>query len=151
MTSTLTEHTILPQAADTYDAIVDLLNEREIVFISAESSSRVQLSDDLLRVFRDVVDTLHRGDAVTVVPRATRLTTQHAADLLGVSRPTLVKLLEAGEIAYEQPSRHRYVQLNDLLAYQERQRQHRRKLLHGMAREAAERLDDEPDAIVSTR
>lgn len=49
--------------------------------------------------------------AITVAPTHTVLTTSEAADLLGISRPTLVRLLEAGEIPYEQPGRHRRVRL----------------------------------------
>ena len=64
-----------------------------------------------------------RARLITLVPRTQRLTTQEAADFLGVSRPTLVKLLEDGKIPYEQPGRHRRILFTDLLAYLERQQQ----------------------------
>jgi excisionase family DNA binding protein len=150
MATTLNEQTVLPRAAATYEALVELL-KRERVFVSSDSTDHVLLSAELLRVLRDVAGALHRGEAVTVVPRTTRLTTQQAADLLGISRPTLVKLLEGGEIPFEQPSRHRYLALSDLLAYQDRLRHRRNDLMHGLAHDAAERLDDEPDTFVSTR
>lgn len=44
---------------------------------------------------------------ITVVPQTQRLTTQEAADFLGISRPTLVKLLDQEKIPYQQPGRHR--------------------------------------------
>jgi excisionase family DNA binding protein len=50
---------------------------------------------------------MREGKAITLVPRTQRLTTQEAADFLGISRPTLVKLLEDGKIPFDQPGRHR--------------------------------------------
>lgn len=64
-----------------------------------------------------------------VAPVHQRLTRQEVADLLGVSCPTLVKLLETGEIPFEQPGRHRRVRLADVLAYRERASLERRAAL----------------------
>ena len=63
---------------------------------------------------------LAEGRPVTLSCHEPVLSTQEAADLLGVSRPTLVRLLDQGVIPYAQPRRHRRVQLADLLAYQQR-------------------------------
>ncbi|MES2170634.1 MAG: helix-turn-helix domain-containing protein [Actinomycetota bacterium] len=62
------------------------------------------------------------------------LTTQEAADFLGVSRPTLVKLLESGAIAHEKRGRHRRVTLRDLVEYQQQFRVERRARLSDIAR-----------------
>ena len=78
------------------------------------------------------------GLAITVVPQHTRLTTQEAADMLGISRPTLVRLLGDGEIPYEQRGRHRRVLLTDVLDYQQRARVEQRKQLDDLVTEAAE-------------
>lgn len=60
---------------------------------------------------------LHAGKAVTIAPQSMTLTTQQAADLLGVSRPTVVRLIKSGELAAERiGNRHRLV-LDDVLAY----------------------------------
>ena len=72
------------------------------------------------------------GEAVTIASVHQRLTTQEAADLLGVSRPTLVKLLESGEIPFEQPGRHRRVRLTDVLSYRQRRSIQRRESLDRM-------------------
>lgn len=85
-----------------------------------------------------VVDALREGKVITVVPRMQRLTTQEAADFLGVSRPTLVKLLEEGRIPYDQPGRHRRILFSDLLAYLQRQRDERRAALDRMTEDASE-------------
>jgi excisionase family DNA binding protein len=76
------------------------------------------------------------GMGVNVAPLNATLTTQEAADYLGVSRPTVVRLLDAGEIPMSRPGRHRYVRLVDLIAYAERVRKTRANALDEMAREA---------------
>ena len=73
-------------------------------------------------------------NGVTIVPLATRPTTQEAADFLGISRPTLVKLLESGAMPFETVGRHRRVTLDDLLNYQEKEQARRRTVLAQAAR-----------------
>lgn len=80
-------------------------------------------------VLVQVVNAMRAGRAITVAPLALRLTTQEAADFLGVSRPTLVKILESGAIPYEQPGRHRRVRLVDVLNYRDARRSERRATL----------------------
>ena len=89
-------------------------------------------------MLRDVLEALSQGLAITVAPVHTVLTTSQAAQLLGISRPTLVRLLESGEIPFEQPARHRRVRLADVLAYQERARRARAAGLDEMVRTSEE-------------
>jgi excisionase family DNA binding protein len=83
---------------------------------------RVELPDSVLALLHQVVEVMRRGVAVTVVPQSELLTTQRAADLLGVSRPTLIRLLENGAIPYERTGTHRRVLLHDVVAYRDRRR-----------------------------
>jgi excisionase family DNA binding protein len=73
-------------------------------------------------VLRQVINAMSQGQAVTVSPQSRTLTTQQAADLLGISRPALVKLLDAGDIPFEKVSTHRRVLLRDVLDYREKRR-----------------------------
>jgi excisionase family DNA binding protein len=82
----------------------------------------VELPVEVYRALRKVVDALRQGLAVTVAPTTLTVTTQQAADLLGVSRPTVIKLLDEGKIPYERVGTHRRVLLQDLLAYREQRR-----------------------------
>lgn len=93
----------------------------------------VELPEDVYGLLREVVSAMHRGMAITVAPHHKMLTTQEAADLLGVSRPTLVKLLESGEIQFSLVGRHRRIRITDLLEYQQRARDAREAGLDEMA------------------
>lgn len=95
--------------------------------------TEIEVPDELYGVLRDVVEALSHGMAISVAPHNTMLTTQEAADLLNISRPTLVRLLADGEIPYTMRGRHRRVLLRDVLAYQERTRSGRRRALDEMA------------------
>lgn len=90
------------------------------------------------RALRQLVDVMRQGKATRVAPQGLLLTTQEAADFLGVSRPTLVKLLEDGAIAFEKPNRHRRVRLQDLIDFQHRRRSERRAVLDQLTEEAGE-------------
>lgn len=94
---------------------------------------------EVFAVLRDVVDAMRQGQAIVVAPIDQLLTTQEAANFLGISRPTLIKLLDSGEIAYERPGagRHRRVKLQDVLDYQARKRIERREALDELTHEAA--------------
>ena len=92
------------------------------------------IPEEIFRALEQVANALANGHGVTVAPYSTQMTTQEAADFLGVSRPTLVKLLEQGEIAHEKRGRHRRVMLRDVVEFQERARSERRDALTDLAR-----------------
>jgi excisionase family DNA binding protein len=99
----------------------------------------VELSQSMFQVLLQVAAAMKAGLAVTVAPHHLTLSTQEAADLLRISRTTLVRLLETGAIPFEQPSRHRKVRLDDLLEYRKRQRSQAEQALADMVADA-ERL-----------
>jgi excisionase family DNA binding protein len=96
---------------------------------------RLEVPAPVFHALVQVATAMAHGQGVTVMPQNALLTTQEAAEFLGISRPTLVRLLEDREIAHEKRGRHRRVLLSDLLSYQERMRRERRESLTRMARE----------------
>ena len=91
-------------------------------------------------VLRQVARAMEAGASVSIEPVDRRLTTQQAADLLGISRNTLIRLLDENELPFERfgQSRHRRLRLHDVLAYRERKRADRRSRLDELTRQAAE-------------
>lgn len=87
------------------------------------------MSDTLLNLLRMI----SMGEAVTLVSVGEMLTTQRAADLLNISRPHLVKLLDAGELPHHKVGRHHRIRAEDLFAYREKRGQERRTALKELA------------------
>jgi excisionase family DNA binding protein len=96
---------------------------------------QIELPQSVFDALLHVVTAMSQGQGVTIAPHNALLTTQEAADFLGISRPTLVKLLETAEIPFEHRGRHRRVRLSDLLDYQENSRSERRQALDQLAQE----------------
>ncbi len=88
------------------------------------------------RLLVEALKALASGHAVTVVPVPAELTTQEAADILNVSRPFLIKLLDDRQIPYRRVGNRRKVHLEDVLRYKQRDDQVRQQLLDDLAREA---------------
>lgn len=111
---------VAPQSGGTFDVTLGGAGES------------VQLPRSALDLIRDVLANMAAGQGVTIVPAHAELTTQQAAQMLNVSRPHVIKLLDAGSIEYRLVGRHRRILASSLLAYQRTQM--------GNARQAAGRL-----------
>lgn len=91
-----------------------------------------------LAMLRDLLAEMAQGNAVTVVPTHAELTTQEAANLLNVSRPHLIKLLEQGKIAYRKTGAHRRILYQDLMAYKQARTKASEAKLDQLVRQAQE-------------
>lgn len=87
------------------------------------------LPDGLSSFLQDILTRLSNGESLTVFCQDDELTTQHAADILKVSRPYLIGLLEDRKIPYRKVGKHRRIRLSDLLNYQQRDLAERKAML----------------------
>ena len=117
----------LPSAADRAAAnqlrqilaaqVAGAAGQRLTVVDEDGKSAELILAPALSRLLLELLRHVGRGDAVTLVPVSQMLTTRQAADILNVSRPFLIGLLERGDIAFETVGRHRRIKAEELLAY----------------------------------
>ncbi len=98
----------------------------------------IELPVGLHQVLLSIVDHLRSGNGVTVIPMHAELTTVEAADLLNVSRPYLIKQLEAGALPFHMVGTHRRLRLADVLHYRDRTEAEAEAALAAMSAEAEE-------------
>ena len=117
--------TVAPENARGLADISDVLSDREGLSLLTSDGRRVELPAELRAVLAAAAQSLSDGHEVLLATKDAYLTAQEAADYLGVSRPTMIRILDLGEVAYERPNSHRRIKLADLVAYRaERQRRH---------------------------
>ena len=116
---------------------VFLSRHRGHTVLTAPDGATTELPDEVYEVIAKAVTVMADGSAVAVAPVSSRLSTSQAAEVLGVSRPTLVKMLDDGKIPFEQLNVHRTLSFADVLAFKERRRTETRAILDEMTRQAA--------------
>ncbi|WP_417217674.1 helix-turn-helix domain-containing protein [Arthrobacter sp.] len=112
----------------------------------SEPGDQVQLPHEIYEILVKAVDAMSKGLAVTITPSSMTLTTQQAAELLGVTRPTLVRLLDDGRIPFEKPNTHRRVRLEDVVSFKETRKAQQ---YEGLSRLGP--IDDESPQAVTER
>lgn len=137
----MTTETVMPAASEhaVLVRLADLLREgdgRSLALV--RNGVQAELPRSVRALLTRIAEVLASGRGVAVVPVDQELTTREAADLLGVSRPTLIKLLDAGEIDYSRPNSSRRIPLDQVLRYKERRSRMRRQLLSEMTADAVE-------------
>jgi len=131
------------QAADAVELLTEFLRAHptptthvQLVSENSDGVTTIVVPSIAFGFFVDVLAELANGNAVTVAPVHAELTTQQAADILNVSRPYLVKLLDEREIPYRRVGNRRKVLLVDLLEYKSRDEAVRREIADELTREA---------------
>ena len=100
------------------------------------ASSSVIVPLKALHLLAVILSSMAQGKTISLVPSDSEISTQQAADMLHVSRPHLVKLLEQGVIPFKKVGSHRRILLDDLLHYETQQKENRKEQLQFLTEQA---------------
>ena len=98
----------------------------------------IELPAGAVRLLMHVLEAMAAGRGVTLIPESAELTTVQAAEVLNVSRPFLIKLLDENAIPHRKVGKHRRVRMEDVMAYKEAIDREREQVLDQLTREAQE-------------
>lgn len=126
------EQLVATKSYNTLSAALELINTPHPEIEIEETKQRIKIPISALRLLADILDATSKGKPISLVPVATEMTTQKAAEFLGCSRPHIVKLLESGDIDFIKVGRHRRVKFEDLMKYKMRMKEKQKRLLAEM-------------------
>lgn len=101
-----------------------------------ELAEPIELPSGAVELLMDILEAMAAGHGITIIPENAELTTVQAADVLNVSRPFLIKLLDKGEIPHRKVGRHRRIRMEDIMSYKVRIDQEREHVLDQLVTEA---------------
>jgi excisionase family DNA binding protein len=109
-------------------AAIEQLTGEETEIEIEETKDKIIIPVRALNFLGNILKGMSQGKIISIVPLATEVTTQKAAEILGCSRPFLVKLLEEGKINFTKIGKHRRIRIEDVLNFKqkmkEQQKQH---------------------------
>ena len=94
-----------------------------------ETGEKITIPKSALSLLGTILKAMSQGNPISIVPIATEVTTQSAADMLSCSRPHLVKLLEEGKIPYTKVGKHRRLMFEDVLKYKQQMKEAQKQYL----------------------
>jgi excisionase family DNA binding protein len=124
-------------ARESSTRLAPLAQQGRPLHLSANGTD-LQLPRAAVIVLLRLLGEMARGHPVVLVPLYTELTTQQAADMLGVSRPFVVKLMEQGKLPFTKAGSHRRIRFSDLMAFKQANDKARRRTLDQMTAESQE-------------
>lgn len=126
------EQKVAMESYDSLATIIDQLHSEQTEIEIEETKDKIVVPLRALKLFGGILKAMSEGKPISIVPVATEVTTQKAAEMLGCSRPHLVKLLEAGKIQYTKIGKHRRILFEDVVEYKKHMKEEQKKHLIDM-------------------
>lgn len=118
-------------AMESYDSLAAVIKQ-----LTADTEIEIEETNDkivvplrALKLFGSILKAMSEGKPISIVPLATEVTTQKAAEILGCSRPHLVKMLEEGKIPFVKIGKHRRILFEDVMEYKKQMKAEQKKHL----------------------
>jgi len=116
------------------DQLDALLGGAQKPYLLGPDGERIDLPESAFEALRVIIEAMADGRSIRLVPHDKEFTSQEAADILHVSRPHLIKLLDRGEFPFHRVGAHRRIRIEDVLAYRDRRDAERQAALSHLAR-----------------
>lgn len=122
------EQKVASQSYRALTSAIEQIESEEPEIEIEETNDKIKIPLSALRLLGDILKAMGEGKLISIVPIAAEVTTQAAAEILGCSRPHLVKLLEDGKIDFTMVGKHRRIKFEDIMKYKQemkkQQKQH---------------------------
>lgn len=117
-------------AMKSYSALasaIDQISSDKAEIEIEETNEKIVIPIKALMLLGDILKAMSQGKPISIVPVATEVTTQKAAEILSCSRPHVVKLLEDGKMEFTKVGKHRRIKFDDVLKYRKRMKEEQKK------------------------
>ncbi len=117
-------------AIESYDVLasaLEQLNSQQPKIEIEETRQKIKIPLRALKLLSEILKAMGQGKLISIVPVATEVTTQAAAEILGCSRPHLVKLLENGKIQFTKVGKHRRIKYDDIMRYRKQMKEQQKQ------------------------
>lgn len=135
---TETEATLARISGKRLSALADHNRSLTIRVVDAEHEEPLELPAGAVTLLMDILQVMAEGRGITIIPENAELTTVEAAEILNVSRPFLIKLLEEKKIPCRKVNKHRRIRMEDVMAYKQAIDREREAILDELVLEAQE-------------
>lgn len=123
------ERRLAQKSYSSFISAVNLLKTDQAEIEIEESGEKIKIPVIALNLLGGILKAMSQGKPVSIVPMTAEVTTQSAAEMLGCSRPHLVRLLEEGEIEFTKVGKHRRIKFEDVMKYKQQMKEVRKKHL----------------------
>ncbi len=129
---TNTEQKAAMESLSALEAVLSTIDSEKTEIEIGKTNDKIEIPKRALLLLVDILKAMSGGKEISIIPVAAEISTQQGAEILGCSRPYLVKLLDGGRIPFIKVGKHRRVKFEDILKYKRKMKEEQKKHLIDM-------------------